>query len=270
MMRSQQPTRILFTALLVIVVIFLYAPLFHPIFVAATETAPGDGDLQLTFERFATMFDNRMVLPSLRNSAIAAVSTAIVTTVLALLAALAVRHFTFKRTILLIMIVPLFIPGVTMGLASALFLKMLGVASSMATIVLVHVVWALPFAFLIILTVMADFKTVYLEAAHMSGANRWRAFVDIELPLIRPGLVGAAIFSGIISFNETIRTTMVQGANNTIQTYIWSQFQQVGLSPAMFALMASLILITMGLIVVMLLLFSRQGAPENAAAAQAN
>jgi len=39
-----------------------------------------------------------------------------------------------------------------------------------------------------------------------------QAFVDIELPLIRPGILGAATFSLILSFNETIRTAAVQGA----------------------------------------------------------
>src|SRR6267142_830065 len=45
--------------------------------------------------------------------------------------------------------------------------------------------------------VMAAFNTVYLEAAHMSGANRWRAFRDVELPFVWPGLSGAALFSAI-------------------------------------------------------------------------
>jgi ABC-type ATPase involved in cell division len=48
------------------------------------------------------------------------------------------------------------------------------------------------------------------------------------------GVERRCAFSAIISFNETIRTTLVQGGNNTIQTYIWSQFLQVGLSPQLF------------------------------------
>ena len=75
----------------------------------------------------------------------------------------------------------------------------------------------------------------------MSGANRWRAFLDIELPLICPGILGAATFSLILSFNETIRTSVVQGRYNTVQTYIWSTYKQVGLSPTLYALMSLLI-----------------------------
>jgi ABC-type spermidine/putrescine transport system permease subunit II len=128
-------------------------------------------------------------------------------------------------------------------------------------------VWALPFAFLIVLAVMATFNPVYLEAAYLSGAGRWRAFRDIELPLIAPGVSGAAIFSMIISFNETIRTTMVQGPLNTVQTYIWSTFRQIGLSPTMFALMGMLILLTFALVLVLIVLGIRQSGRQGRAAA---
>jgi spermidine/putrescine transport system permease protein len=96
---------------------------------------------------------------------------------------------------------------------------------------------------------MAGFDPVYLEAAYTAGANRWRAFRDIEFPLIRPGVLGAATFSLILSFNETVRTTLVQGPLNTVQTYIWSTYLQVGLSPTLHALMSLLILLTVLLLV---------------------
>jgi spermidine/putrescine transport system permease protein len=103
-----------------------------------------------------------------------------------------------------------------------------------------------------VLTAMSTFDPVFLEAAHMSGANRWRAFRDIELPLIRPGVTGAATFSLILSFNETVRTSAVQGPLNTVQTYIWSTYKQVGLSPTLYALMTLLILLTLLLVGVFL------------------
>jgi spermidine/putrescine transport system permease protein len=105
----------------------------------------------------------------------------------------------------------------------------------------------LPFALLVVLTAMSTYDPVLTEAAHMSGAGRWRAFRDIELPLIWPGVSGAATFSFILSFNETIRTALVQGPLNTVQTYIWSTYKQIGLSPTLYALMTLLILLTVGL-----------------------
>jgi len=119
------------------------------------------------------------------------------------------------------------------------------------------VIWALPFAFLVVMTSMATFDPVYLEAAHMSGAGPWHAFLEVELPLIRDGLQGAALFSLILSFNETIRTALVQGGRNTVATYIWSQYLQVGLSPSLFALMTLLIAATLALVVALALVERR-------------
>jgi ABC-type spermidine/putrescine transport system permease subunit II len=105
---------------------------------------------------------------------------------------------------------------------------------------------------------MTTFDPVYLEAAWMSGANRLRGFLDIELPLIRPGLLGAATFSLILSFNETVRTSAVQGGRNTVQTYIWATYKQVGLSPTLYALMGLLILLTLILIAAFLVVGARR------------
>ena len=137
---------------------------------------------------------------------------ALIAPLLALLAAEAVRVFRMPRVIIAIILLPLFVPGISMGLATGLFFQILGFKPSLLTITAVQVLWALPFAFLIILTVMANFDQMYLEAAYMSGAGRMRAFFEIELPQIHQGILGAAIFALIVSFNETIRTAVVQGA----------------------------------------------------------
>ncbi|MDH3475680.1 MAG: hypothetical protein OEM59_18530, partial [Rhodospirillales bacterium] len=70
--------------------------------------------------------------------------------------------------------------------------------------------------------------------------------------------LGAAVFSLIISFNETIRTAVVQGGQNTVQTYLWSQYQQVGLAPNLFALMTLMIVATLALIAALAILDHRQ------------
>ena len=80
-----------------------------------------------------------------------------------------------------------------------------------------------------------------------------RAFLNVELPMLWPGMLGSATFSIIVSFNETVRTALVQGPLNTVQTYIWSRFLQVGLTPPTYALMSVMILLTAALILATLL-----------------
>lgn len=225
---------------------FLYLPLVPPVLFGLGH--------------YGAIWQNPILVGAMWNSLLLAVLTALVTPPLALVGAMAVRELRVPRLVLLILLLPLFVPGVSMGLGTAVFLKLLGVTPSLWTILLVHVLWTLPFAFLVVLAAMATFDPVYLEAAYVLGAPRLRAFLDVELPLIRPGLLGAASLSAIVSLNETVRTSLVQGPLNTVQTYIWTTYLQVGLSPSLHALMSLLIALTLALVAVLLVGGSRRRA----------
>jgi ABC-type spermidine/putrescine transport system permease subunit II len=252
--RRRGGIEILAWCLLALVLVVLYLPLVPPLLFSLEG---GNGSWTLRW--YGTLGSNPILVRAIGTTFAAAAITAAATPMLALLAAMAVRELRAPRLILLLALLPLFIPGVSMGLATALFLRVLGLAPSLWSIALVHVLWALPFATLIILTAMAGFDPLYLEAAYMAGANRWRAFRDVELPAIRVGILGAATFSAILSFNETVRTQLVQGPYNTLQTYIWSTYLQVGLSPALYALMSLLILATVALLALFLAATRRGG-----------
>jgi len=229
-----------------LVVALLYLPLIPPLLFSVVPENANEGSATLRW--YGEMWKNPLLTGAMLTSLEAGIIVAIVTPILSLVAAMAIRELRVPRLVLLLMLLPLFVPGVSMGLASALFFRVLGFAPSLTTITLVQILWALPFATLVVLTAMSTFDPVYLEAAYMSGANRWRAFRDIELPLIWPGISGAATFSLILSFNETVRTSIVQGPLNTVQTYIWSTYKQIGLSPTLYALMTLLIGVTVGLV----------------------
>jgi spermidine/putrescine transport system permease protein len=254
---SARAATALIWACLCLVILFLYAPLVPPAMHSFDRAGAGTTGL---FHNYAAIFEDTRLMRALRTSLVVGVLVALIAPLLALLAAEAVRVWRMPRLIIAIMLLPLFVPGISMGLATGLFFQILGVKPSLLTIAAVHVLWALPFAFLIILTVMASFDQRYLEAAYMSGAGRLRAFLEIELPQIHHGMLGAAVFALIISFNETIRTSVVQGGRNTVQTYLWSQYQQVGLSPHLFALMTLIIVVTLLLIALVALLEGRRRA----------
>lgn len=239
--------------LIVLVLGMLYAPTIPVIALSFT-----DAQGSISVAGYAELLRTDIVMKALRTTALVGVGVAVLATVLGLLAALSIRELGIPRLVLLCMLLPLFIPGVSMGLASALLFKVLGISPSLLTITVVQTLWALPFATLIILTVMATFDPVYLEAAYVAGASRLRAFRDIEFPLIAPGIYGAASFSFIISINETIRTSAVQGPWNTIPTYIWSSYKQVGLSPVLYALMGLIILSTFALAITYLIVTARR------------
>jgi spermidine/putrescine transport system permease protein len=236
----------------------LYFPLVPPVLISISPSGRNPDLSAITFRWYAELPDNPVLTGSITTSIEVAVIVGLATPLLALLGAMAVRELPARRLTLIMLLLPLFIPGISLGLASAFFFNSVGIQPSLWTIGIVNVMWTLPFAFLIILTAMSIFDPVYLEAAYVHGAGRLRAFLNVELPMIWPGILGSATFSVIISFNETVRTALVQGPLNTVQTYIWSRFLQVGLTPPIYALMSIMIILTAALILAILSVSSRR------------
>ncbi|SEE80717.1 putative spermidine/putrescine transport system permease protein/spermidine/putrescine transport system permease protein [Rhizobiales bacterium GAS191] len=249
--------RILVWLALAGVLVFLYAPLLPPLILAIEDPVTG----QATLQNFTSIHSDPTLMGAVSNSVIIAAMVGVAAPLLGLAAAQAVRSFGTPRLIVTVILLPLFIPGVSMGVSTSLFFNLMGIDPSLMTMAAVQTLWALPFAFLIIMTVMSGFDMLYLEAAYTCGANRAQAFLEVELPQIAPGISGAVTFSIILSFNETIRTAVVQGGNNTIQTFIWSRYQQVGLTPNMYALMSIIIAVTLLLILVLAALGRRRPSP---------
>lgn len=238
------------------ILVFLYAPLFPPLLLALQDPSSG----AFSLKGFLSLHSDSTLRGAFFNTILLAIMVGIAAPLLGLAAAQAIRALGVPRLIITVILLPLFVPGVSMGVSTSLFFNITGVTPSLFTMVMIQTLWALPFAFLIILTVMSGFDTIYLEAAYTCGANRRQAFWEVELPQIATGLSGAAIFSVILSFNETVRTAVVQGRNNTVQTFIWSRYQQVGLTPSIYALMTIIIIVTLLLI----LLLAGLGRKESA------
>jgi len=130
---------------------------------------------------YDVMLQTRGLMDALFKSIVLALMTTVVTTLLALQAALGYRKTRFKTIVIAIMILPIFLPGLIQGFSPSILLtQFLGLQRSIWTELVGHVLWALPFAFLVILTSMSVVKRETVLAALDLGANDWRAFKDIE------------------------------------------------------------------------------------------
>ena len=119
-------------------------------------------------------------------------------------------------------VLPLFIPGMSLGAAMFIALRSaLGLDLGVWSLVLGHFVWAFPFALLTVLVLTSRFDHRLVEAAADLGASRWRCFRDIEFPLLRPAILGAGIFGFLISFNETQRSLFLRGSATTLPVWNW-------------------------------------------------
>jgi spermidine/putrescine transport system permease protein len=75
-----------------------------------------------------------------------------------------------------------------------------------------------------------------LEQASMDlGANRWRTFAHVTLPLIRSALIGGALLGFTLSLDEVIVTLFLTGVEPTLPVYVWNQMR-FGFTPTVNAI----------------------------------
>jgi len=130
----------------------------------------------------------------------------------------------------------LMMPGILLSLGLAALLSQLGIPTAWWSSGLgVHVVWTLPFGFLVMMAVFNRFDSTLEEAARDMGASEWKVFTEITLPLILPGVVAAGLFGFTLSYDEFARTTLLAGQYNTLPLDINAQMTQ-RIRPTLFAL----------------------------------
>lgn len=238
----------------------IYFPLFWLALMSVSERPLSGIPLPFSLEHYEALFsDTRWTGPFAASLIIAA----IVGLACAVVATLVGRAMPLTRSpgrLLLLFVLPLFVPGMSMGAALFIFTRsVLGLKLGFWSIFLGHFVWAFPFALLIILVLTTRFDHRLVEAASDLGASSWRIFWDIEFPLLRPAIVGAGLFGFLLSFNEVLRTIFLRGTQETMPVWNWimaaSQQSQV---PIIFALATLVLMVTLPLLAgVFWLLFAR-------------
>lgn len=135
---------------------------------------------------------------------IALVSTAI-TLILGCMAAYALVRFKFmgrgaiSLTTLMMRMVP---PAVLLVPVFGIWTFIYGLDGTFTGIILVYVAMNLPFVIWILQSFIVQVPMQLEEAAKMDGANPLQIFFLVVLPIIKPGLAAAAIFTFRIAWNE--------------------------------------------------------------------
>ncbi len=203
---------------------FLYAPIALLIALSFNDSqVMGFPFRGVTFKWYAEVFADGNLLASILNSFGVGLIAAFVATVLALLAALGLRHsFPMRDAVIPLMLVPIITPGIVSGILLYVFFGVAGVPYGLWSAVLVaHITWVLPFAFLTIYPRLNRFDRSLEEAAMDLGASPVVVFYRVVLPLIQPGIIATLLFSFTLSFDEFIRTLFVSGSERTTPIYLW-------------------------------------------------
>ncbi|MET7291132.1 carbohydrate ABC transporter permease [Streptomyces griseoloalbus] len=157
-----------------------------------------------TLANFRQAFDEQPLLRAALNSLLAALAAAVVAVVVATpMAYVMARHRTaLARAATGWVVVSQAFPFVLLIIPLFLVLKNLRLIDSVPGLVMVYVVWALPFALWMLAGYVRAVPAELEEAAAVDGAGRLRILVSVTAPLLAPGIVATALFAFITAWNE--------------------------------------------------------------------
>lgn len=186
---------------------------------------------------------------------------AITVTVIALIAGfgaayvLARKQFRGKGLLTILYLLPMLLPPLVYGIPLAtVLLQYLG--GSLPSVILINLVPVVPFVILILRPFVEQVDVSLESASRMLGANRFKTFWRVTLPLMIPGLLTAGILAMVRTIAMFELTFLVADANSqTLVTILYSDAFAAGIRPnqAVDAMAVMYTLTTMSMVIVALI-----------------
>jgi spermidine/putrescine transport system permease protein len=210
---------------------------------------------------YGEIFKDTNIWISIRNSFVIAFVSALFSTILGTMAALAVGKYAFKGREIFqnILYIPDILPEIIFGISLLALFLLIKLPLGFISIICAHITFSLSFVTLIVLAKLANFDPRLEEASLDLGANRWQTFSLVTFPNLMPAIVSGALFAFTLSIDDFIVTFFTAGiSSSTLPLKIYSLIK-FGVTPALNAVSTVLIIFT---IVVLAITNALQNSPK--------
>ena len=163
-----------------------------------------------TWSNFANVINGSVIgMPYwtfLRNSLVVTLSSVVVSSAMALLAAIAVARFRFRfrATYLIMLLIVQMLPQQALVIALFINYRSWNLLDNLVGLILVYTAFALPVTIWMLRNFVAAVPRELEEAAAIDGAGPITVFWKVLLPLVAPGLVATSVFAFIFAYNEFV------------------------------------------------------------------
>jgi len=237
-------------AITVLVLLYLYLPVLVLVGYSFNANRSASVWTEFSLAWYGRVIANASIQSAALNSLIVAVCATVLATLIALAAALATaRPFYARRLLESAISLPLILPEIVIAVATLLLFMALEVKLGLLTVIVAHVGFCIPFAYLPIRARLNDLDQNLLEAASDLYASPWQVFCRITLPLLWPALLSGAVLAFVVSLDDFIMTFFVAGPGaTTLPVYIFSSIR-AGVTPEINAISTLMLAISIVLVV---------------------
>lgn len=235
-----------------LVYVFLYLPIAVVIAFSFNTSRMNVIFEGFTFDWYVSMWSNTLLMEAFRNTILVALISTLISTVLGTLCAVGLNRFQFrlKETISSALYIPIVIPELVFAISMLILFSSINITMNMATLIISHVTFSLPFVVITVRSRLAGFDNSIEEAARDLGANEFRTFFRVTLPMIAPGVMSGAMLALTLSLDDVVVSFFTAGVNSqTLPLRILSMVKK-GISPDVNALSTLMIIGAVLLLVV--------------------
>ncbi len=231
--------------------VFLYMPIVVLIFYSFNDNRMVMNWSAFSLHWYAKVFNNNAIQDAVLNSLIVAVFATVISTAIATIGALVLArggNFRGKTMSMGLITLPLMVPEIVTAVAMLIFFAAIGMNWGLGNVIIAHVTFCIPFAFMPIRARLEGMDTSLEQASRDLYASDWETFRFITVPQLMPGIIAGAMLAFVISMDDFIITLMVSGAGSTtLPVYIYSMIRR-GLTPEINAVSSLLLLFSIAIV----------------------
>ena len=222
----------------VLIFIFLYAPIATLIVLSFNESRSRAKWGGFTFKWYAELFQNRDIMEALYTTLAIAFISSLVATVIGTAACIGMNGMNKKTKAVLMGItnIPMLNADIVTGISLMLLFLSFGIRFGFGTILLSHITFNIPYVILSVMPRMRNLNPHTYEAALDLGASPMYAFFKVTFPDLLPGILSGFLMAFTMSLDDFIITHFTKGAGiDTLSTKIYTEVRK-GIKPEMYAL----------------------------------
>ncbi len=202
-----------------------------------------------TLQWYGEVFADQRLMSALANSLMVALFSSAVSVVLGFLAAFGLARYWLPGTALLraLLTAPLTVSYLIIALGLLMLFNEVGIARSLLTVGIGHVVINLPLSFAIIYASMGEHQRSAERAARDLGATTLQTLWLVTAPMLLPSILAAFFLSLTLSWDEFIIAFLLARFDVTLPVEIWNMLRS-GLNPKTNAIGSLVFLVSVFLV----------------------
>ncbi len=221
-----------------LVMLFLYLPLMILVVYSFNDSKTMNWSGFSIRWYYDLFFKSQSLWQSFMNSAIVAVTSSTISTIIGTLGAIGIYwyNFRFKKILQVASFLPLILPEIIIGVSLLIFFAGIKLKLGLFTIFLAHTTFNIPFVVLIVMARLEEFDFSIIEAAYDLGAREIDTLLKIIIPISSPGIVSGFLMAVTLSLEDFVITFFVAGpGSSTLPLHVYSMIR-FAVSPVINAL----------------------------------